>query len=449
MSGSDLLEIASRVAAQAKSGEQIEAYVARSRDTSVRAFEGEVESLSQADDEGVGVRVIVDHRQGFAWAGSLDEDVITDTLQEARDNATFATPDEFLALAEPDGVTAADLDLWSDELAGFPTDRKVELALELERRVRAGDPRIRQVPNAGYGDGSIEAAVASSNGIAVSYRRTGCSVSAYALAGEGDETMSGGGYSVGRGPGDLDLDRASADAVMRATRLLGAKKPASARVTVVFDPDIASDVLSILAGTLNGEAVLKGRSLFADRVGEDVSVANLTLTDDPTNPLAYAASAYDAEGLATRRNVLIENGVLQGFLYDSYAGRRAGVASTGSAVRGGFKSGPGTGARAISLNPGTLTQDEILKRVGTGLFVQSVTGLHSGVNPVSGDFSVGAEGLMIRNGVFAEPVREITIASTLQRMLKEVVAIGADIEWLPGIAAGMTLAIADISMSGA
>src|SRR5439155_22854088 len=116
----------------------------------------------------------------------------------------------------------------------------------------------------------------------------------------------------------------------------------------------------------------------------------------------YAASAYDAEGLATRRNVLIANGVLKGFLYDSYAGRRAGVPSTGSAVRGGFKSGPGTGARAIALDPGTLTQDEILTQVGMGLFVQSVTGLHSGVNPVSGDFSVGAGGLVSSNGVLAE-----------------------------------------------
>lgn len=443
-----LLDIASGIAAGANPGEQVEVYAARSRDTAVRAFDGEIESLSQAEDEGVGIRVIIDHRQGFAWAGSLDPDVIAETLQEARDNAAFATPDEFLALADPDGVPAAELDLWSDELAEFPTERKVELAIELEKRVRSGDPRIRQVPNASYGDASLEAAVASSNGIATSYRRTGCSVSAYALAGDGDETMSGGGYSVGRSPSQLDLERAGSDAIMRATRLLGAKKPDSARVTVVFDPEIASDVLSILAGTLNGEAVLKGRSLFADRVGEDVSVPTLTLVDDPTNPLAYAAAAYDSEGLACRRNVLIENGVLQGFLYDSYAGRRAGKASTGSAVRGGFKSGPGPGARAISINPGALSQAEILRQVGTGLFVQSVTGLHSGVNPVSGDFSVGAEGLMIRDGALAEPVREITIASTLQRMLKEVVAVGNDIEWLPGIAAGMTLAIADISMSG-
>src|SRR5207248_3954865 len=227
--------------------------------------------------------------------------------------------------------------------------------------------------------------------------------------------------------------------IERSTRMLGARKPPSRHLTVVLDPDVTSTVLSILAGTLNGESVLKGRSLFAERVGEDVSVPAMTLDDDPTNPLAYAAAVFDAEGLACRRNVLIENGVLQGFLYNTYAGRRAGRASTGSAVRGGFKSAPGVGARAVSVVPGSLSPEEILALVGNGLLVQSVTGVHSGVNPVSGDFSVGAEGLMIRDGTLAEPVREMTIASTLQRMLKEVVAIGNDLEWLPGSAAGLTL----------
>jgi PmbA protein len=125
------------------------------------------------------------------------------------------------------------------------------------------------------------------------------------------------------------------------------------------------------------------------------------------------------------------------------------VASTGSAVRGGFKGGPGPGARAVTLTPGTLTQKEVLALVGDGLLVQAVTGVHSGVNPVSGDFSVGAEGVMVRGGALAEPVREITVASTLQRMLQSVVAVGGDVEWLPGSAAGLTLAIAEVSMSGA
>jgi PmbA protein len=184
-------------------------------------------------------------------------------------------------------------------------------------------------------------------------------------------------------------------------------------------------------------------------MGEEVAAPTLTLVEDPTDPDAYGAAAYDGEGLATRRNVLVSDGVLRSFVYNTYAGRRAGVASTGSAVRGGFKSAPGVGCRALSLSPGTESQEEILARVGSGLLVQSVTGVHSGVNAVSGDFSVGAEGLLFRDGALAEPVREVTIASTLQRMLRDVVAVGNDLEWLPGSAAGVTLAIADMTMSGA
>jgi PmbA protein len=445
----ELLALAARVAEWARDGEQVEAYVSRRRDTEVKVFGGGVESLSSAESQGVGIRVVTGARQGFAYAGTLDDDVVAETLGEARDNASFATVDDDLGLAEPDGVAAPDLDLWRDELAAFPTSSRVEQALELERRVRAGDPRIRQVESAYWGDSAVEMAVASSTGIASTARRTSCYVSAEAIAGEADDTQTGGGYSVGRRPQDIDLDKAARDAVERATRLLGARKPRSRRITVIFEPRITATLLAILAGTLNGEAVLKGRSLFADRVGEGVSVPNLTLVDDPTDPDAYGASRYDAEGLACRRNVLISDGVLQGFLYNTYAGRRAGAASTGSAVRAGFKSGPGVGARALSIVPGKASAAEIMAEVGEGLLVQSVTGVHSGVNPVSGDFSVGAEGMMIRNGSPAEPVREVTIASTLQRMLHEVVAIGGDLERLPSSAAGLTLAIADVSMSGA
>ncbi|MDP9389781.1 MAG: TldD/PmbA family protein [Actinomycetota bacterium] len=443
-----LLDLARRVAGWARDGEQVEAYVARSRDTDVVVYDGEVESLSSATSEGVGVRVVADGRQGFAYAGSLDEQVVAETLAEARDNAAFGTPDEHLGLAVPDGVAPTDLDLWREELLELPTDAKVAMALELERRVKGGDARIRSVESANYGDGAVEAAVATSTGIAAASRRTGCYVSAYALAGDGDETQTGGGFSVRRSPAELDVEEAGADAVERATRLLGARKPPSARLAVVFDPRVTTTLLSILGGTLSGEAVLKGRSLFANRLGEEVAHTGVTLVDDPTDARAYGAAAFDAEGLACRRNVLVSEGVLGRFLYNTHAGRRAGVASTASAVRGGFKTTPGVGCRALSLLPGERSQEEIVALVGDGLLVQSVTGVHSGVNPVSGDFSVGAEGLMIRGGALAEPVREVTVASTIQRMLLDVVAVGNDLEWLPGSAAGVTVVVADMSMSG-
>lgn len=444
----DLLELAVRVAGWAREGEQVEAYVARGHDTDIRIFAGEVESLSSADSAGIGVRVIAGERQGFAYAGSLDEEVVAETLAEARDNAWFASPDPHVGLASPDGVQAARLELWSEALASFPTDEKVRAALELERAVRGGDSRIRQVESATWGDAALESAVATNTGISARTRRTACYLSAYAVAGEGVDSQTGVGYTVGRSPSELDPAKASSDAVERATRLLGATKPASAHLTVVLEPRITASLLSVLGGTLDGESVLKGRSLFAQRIGESVSAPGVTLVDDPTEPDAWGATSYDAEGLATRRNVLIAEGVLQGFLYDTYSARRAQRRSTASAVRAGFKSAPGSGARALSLVPGDLESSGVLAAAGDGLLVQSVSGIHSGVNPVSGDFSVGAEGMLIRGGEIASPVREITIASTIQRMLQGVIAIGSDLEHLPSSASGVSLAIAEVSMSG-
>jgi PmbA protein len=448
MSDTDLLQLAERVVGWARDGEQVEAYVARGRETEIRVYGGEVESLSSAESAGIGIRVVTGSRQGFAYAGSLDPDVVAETVEEARDNAGFASPDDWVGLAVPDGVPPVDLDLWRDDLATYPTDVKVARALELERAVRAGDPRIRSVETAEWGDAAVQSAVATSTGIRAASQRTACYLSAYAIAGEAADTQTGAGYSVGRSPDDLDLEKAASDAVRRATRLLGAVKPKSDHLTVVFEPEITATLLSIIGGTLDGEAVLKGRSLFTDRLGEEVSVGGLTLVDDPTDPDAYGATRFDAEGLATRRNVLIEGGVLRKFLYNTYSARRAGTVSTASAVRAGFKSGPGTGARALMVVPGTQSPAEILAQVGDGLLVQSVSGVHSGVNPVSGDFSVGAEGVLIRGGELAGPVREFTIASTIQRILGDIVAVGDDLQRLPSSAAGLTLAVADVSMSG-
>jgi PmbA protein len=461
----DLLALATSIVDQARPGEGLEAYVVRGTDTEIRAYDGEVESLTSADSSGVGIRVLHDEssaagpdgggsndapgrRVGFAWAGSLDPEVVAATLADARDNARFATPDPYVVLAEPDGVAAVELDLWDDSVASTPMEKKVEMAIELERATRAADPGVRQVSSADYSDSRSELALASTSGIASSRRRTTAFLSVDAIAGEGADTQTGSGFSVGRGPGDLVPDEAMDEAVLRAIRMLGSSKAKSGRCTVVFDPRVVSTLLALVSSAVSGEAVVKGRSFFAGRIGESVAAPDVTLVDDPTDARAFGAASYDAEGLACRRNVLISGGVLRMFVYDTVSGRRAGTASTGSAVRGGFAGTPGAGCRALVLSPGHSNADEILAQVGDGLYVQSVSGIHSGVNPVSGDFSVGAEGLMIEGGALGQPVREVTVASTLQRMLQSIVAIGGDVRWLPGTAAGQTLAIAEMSLSG-
>lgn len=450
----ELLDLAQSVVAQARPGEGMEVYVTRGTETEVRAYEGEVESLTSADSSGVGIRLVLGDADGagsqvgFAWAGSLEPEVIAATLADARDNARFATPDPDVVLAVPDGVEAVELDQWDDGVSNTPMEKKVALAIELERATRAADPRVRQVSSADYSDSRVEVALASTTGITSSRRRTSASLSVDAIVGEGAETQTGGGFSVGRGPADLVPGEAMDEAVLRATRMLGAQKPRSAHCTVVFDPRVVSTLLGVIASALSGEAVVKGRSFFAGRIGETIAAGGITLVDDPTDFRAYGASSHDGEGLACRRNVLISEGVLRMFVYDTVSARRAGAVSTGSAVRGGFAGTPGAGCRALVLSPGTKGPDEILATIGEGLYVQSISGIHSGVNTVSGDFSVGAEGLMIEGGKLGQPVREVTVASTLQRMLQSVVEIGADLRWLPGVAAGQTLAVADMALSG-
>jgi PmbA protein len=443
----DLHDVAQRIVARAKGDEQIEAIVVHERSTDVRAYDGEIESLSSAETLGVGIRVVVDGRQGFAWAGTLDEAVIDETLADARDNVAFATRDEYVGLAVPDGVPVPELDLYSDELVALPTARKVDLALELERATRAGDPRMIGVESADYSDAITEAAIATSTGIDRSSRESSCWVSVYSLAADGDDTTTGFGFSVGRAPATLDVARAARDACERATRMLGATKPKTDRLTVVLDPWVSAQLLGIIGATLTGDAVIKGRSLFANRLGDEVAAPFITFVDDPTDPAAFGATDFDGEGLAARRTPLITNGVLQGFLHNTYTARRMGVPSTASAVRGP-KSTPSVGVHAAVLTPGTQTRAQLIAGVDHGVLIQEVSGLHSGVNPVSGDFSTGAEGMLIRNGALGAPVREFTIASTIQRLLHDVVAVGNDTEWFPMSAAGVTLVIRDVTMSG-
>lgn len=443
----ELLAVADRVVAMAAPGEQVEAVVVRGVDTEIKVYGGEVESLSSAQSQGVGIRVVVDGRQGFAYAGTLDEAVIAETLAEARDNAGFATRDEYVGLAEPDGVAIEELDLFRSSMNAVHPDEKVALAIELERAVLAADPRISGIESAEYADGVSEAAVATTTGIRSVGRETSCYVATYAMATEGDDTQTGFGFSVGRELADLDPAAAAAEAAERATRMLGAVKPPTGRLTVVLDPWVTAQFLGLFGYTLNGDAVAKGRSLFADRLGEAVASPLVTLIDDPTDIRAMTATDTDGEGLATRRNVLVRDGVLEMFVHNAYSARRAGTVSTGNAVRG-FKSTPSVDCLFLSLQPGTSDPAQLIAGIDDGVLVQEVSGLHSGVNPVSGDFSTGAEGLRIRGGEVAEPVREFTIASTLQKMLHDVQAVGNDLQFLPMNAAGVSLVVADVTLSG-
>lgn len=443
-----LSALARGIAGQAVGREQIDVTISQGRSTNVKVYGGAVESFTSAETYAIGVRVIDEGRVGFATAGSLEPDVVAATVTDARDNAGFAQVDPHVALAEPDGVEAPTQDLWSDAIVDLDPDTRIERALELERLVLGEHPSVKGVRTVSWHDSASMFAYAASNGLHATERGCAASMSVNALIEDGERTQSGSAGDVARNLDRLDAADIARRAVDRGVRMRGSTKPQSAKVALVFEPRMAVTFWNLICSMLDGESVSKGRSPFAERRGELVGSPLINIVDDPTRSESMAAGSFDGEGLATRPNELFRAGVLDRFLHNSITARRMGSRSTGSAVRGA-RSLPTVGAQALVVEPGTGSLEDLIASVPHGIFVNSLTGLHSGVNPVSGDFSVGADGLMIRDGELAEPVNELTLASTLQRMLLNVVAIGSDSEWLPSGDFCSSLVIDDMSMGAA
>jgi PmbA protein len=449
---SDLLDLASRVVGWAGDGEGVEAFAVHSVDTSVTAFDGEVESLSSSETRGVGVRVVVDGRMGFASTSDVTEDGLAYALSEARSNALLGTPDAGNVLPLPAAYEPVP-SIHVPGLESVPAADKVAAALELERATRAAHPLVSAVDSATYGDSRSSVAIASTTGVAAEYSRTDVYAYVAALARTADDTQTGLGLTQGRSFDALDLTHAATEAATRAARLIGARKPPTARVPVVFDPLVTASFLGVLASALTAEAVQKGRSLFAEQVGEAVAQSWLSLVDDGRLAEGPAAAPFDDEGVPTRRTEVIADGVLRGFLHNTETAARGadGAMSTGNASRAGFNASPGVAPSNLFLDGTTVPQTEVLARGEGGLYVQDVSGLHSGTNAVSGEFSVGATGLWIRGGALDEPVREVTVSSTLLEILLGIAALGSDRRFFPfgGSFAGATALVAEMTVAGA
>ena len=442
-------QLAARVLEWADSDESVEVVISSTDETELRVYEQQVESFSSASTAGVGIRVIADQRVGFAHCAAIGVADLEETLRQARENARFGSRDPHAVLAEPDGVVPVDFVAVSTALSQVPVEDKIDRALALEARALALDPRI-SIESCDYGDAFGVSAVASTAGILASTEESVASLSLYCLATDDTETTTGFGFDWSVGFDDIDIDQIAADAVQRAVEMFGARPISSRRMTVVFDPWVTSQFLGVLGQAFSGSEVVRGRSLFGGRVGELVAGANVNLVDDPTDVRWFGASKIDGEGIATRRVRLISDGALEGFVFDASSASASGPPqrSTGSALRAGYRSSPVAGTQSLVLEGGSGDLASLSGSVGDAILVREVQGLHSGVNPISGDFSTGIEGRMIRNGQLAEPIREVTMASTLQAMLLDVRAVGADHVAVPGDAVGCTLVVDNVSISG-
>lgn len=436
-------------AALAAGAVEAEAYASRDRGREVRAHGGEVESLTAATQSGIGIRAWIGHRVGYAYGTDLSAAGVTAIAARAAVAAEIADEDEFAAPPRPAPVEGlAGLD--DPSLAEWSTARVAELALTVERAALAADPRIAGVETAVYADSAERVSIVSSTGVAGEYETSTCFAYLQALA-EGDGGRETGlGFGLARGPGGLQPEAIGAEGAARAVAMIGASKPNSRSCPVVLDPTVAASFAGLIGGALGAGAVQRGRSPFAGRLGEELASGAFALHDDGRDPAGAASAPFDGEGVPRRRTALIEGGRLRSYLFDTYTANREGGDSTGSAARHGYRSLPSVSASNLVVGPGSLSEPELLAEAGDGVYVTDVAGLHSGVNPVTGVFSVGASGRAIRDGELAEPVREFTIAGDLVSMLGGVRAAGAEARWVPfgGSVSTPPLLIGAMAISG-
>ena len=437
-------------AAQAAGAVDAEAFASEEATREVRVHGGEVESLTAATGRGVGVRAWIGTRVGYGFGTDLSEEGIAAIGARAAAAARAADEDEFAGPPSGDGEAPELPGLSDPSLGEWSTARVVELALAIERSARESDSRVVGVEQAVYVDSADRVAIHGSTGLAGRFEATSCYGYLQALAEGRGGRETGLGFGLARGPAGLDPAAIGREGAERATEMIDSGKPASRACPVVLDPTVAASFVGLLGGAIGADSVQRGRSPLAGQVGESVAGQAFVLDDDGLDPEGFGSAPIDGEGVPHRRTSLVRAGELQTYLYDTYTARRGGTASTGNAGRSGYRARPSVSATNLIVTPGSLDFAGLLGEAGEGIFVTDVAGLHSGVNPVSGVFSVGASGRAIRGGELAEPLREFTIASDLISMLRSVRAVGATPRWVPfgGSVSTPPLLIAEMAISG-
>lgn len=390
---------------------------------------GEVETLKQSSDQGLGLRVLIDGKQASVSGSELRRDTVISLLDEAIELAKATSPDDTAGLPEPAELATSipDLDLYDEAIEQLPTEEKIELALRAERAAKNYSDQIINFDGGGFDSASGTAILANSLGFAGAYSSTSCSLVAVPVAGENGKMQRDYWYDVRRKLSELNTpEDIGVTAARRTLRKLGARSVPTQSVPVVFEPNIARDLVADIFSAVSGESISRKSSFLVGQLGERVASERLTVVDDGQMPIGLGSRPFDGEGLPTRRTVVINHGVLESYLLNTYTARKLGLKSTGNAGRG-LVGAPTVEAGNMYVEPGSHSPEEIIKSVNKGFYVTEVIGF--GVNIVTGDYSRSASGIWIENGELTFPVQGVTIAGNLKEMLNAVEMIGNDLDF--------------------
>lgn len=407
---------------------------------------GEIEKLQQAREKHLGLRVFVGERSAVTSSADFSRQSLEKLAADTCGLARVLAPDSFAGLPQ-DAPQRPDfeLDLFDPEVAALTPERAIAFAQEAEAAARDTDARIVNSEGAHCSASSGRMVYASSAGFRGGYDSSSISLWTVPVAAENGTMQRDHWFSARRRLAEIESPAAiGRKAAERALRRLNARQVKTCEVPVVFDPQMASSVLGHLAAAVSGDAVFRGVSFLAGKLGQRIASELVTVVDDGRLDKGLGSKPFDGEGLPTRRTVVVENGRLMSYICDTYAGRKLGLASTGNASRS-VGGAPHSSPTNFVLQPGTTTPDEIIKSVKAGLYVTELIGF--GVNGTTGDYSRGASGMWIENGELTYPVEQITIAGNLLAMYDAIEVVGDDLDLRRAVVAP-TLKIAKMTVAG-
>ena len=426
---------------------QGEVFLRAAQSGSVEIKDGVIDNVVARGERGVGIRVLDEQRLGFAYTSDLTAEGIRACADTARRMSGVTEADDDLALATRP-IDDADLDIYQAGLVDRALADRGAVALAIEQAARATDPRVTQFRKTTYSDSESTTMIATTSGVRGSYRESYCGAMTSAVATQDGERQIGYHGEAGRRFTDLDPRRVGERAAQRAVEKLGAKPLATQKLPVVLDPWMSMDLLRAIGPLFSADNVLKGRSLFANKVGSRVASERVTIVDDARRPRGLRSAPFDGEGVATTTRTLVDKGVLQGYLTSLKTARKLGVEPTGNARRGGYGSPSRVGTSNLYIDAGTDDAAAIARSLDRALAITSLLNLHT-IDPVSGEFSLGATARYLERGVGIHPVQGITIAGNLTQLLGAIVAVGTDLVFGPGGLGSPTVVISELSIGGA
>jgi PmbA protein len=407
----------------------------------------ELENLKEAGSRAAGLRIVRGQRTGSSYTSDLSAEGIELLVASAIELADVTTDDPHAGLPEPEelGAIAGDLDLFSADVDTLDTEGRIALARRAEEAALSADARITNSEGASFDSFAGRHIFANSRGFAGDYRSSSCSLSVVPVAKDGESMERDFWYHSSRSLARLEPpEQIGRTAAARALRRLNPVKVATQKVPVVFEPRVAASLAENLFEAVHGMLIYRHESFLAGKLGEQVASEKFSLVDDATIPGGFGTSPFDDEGVASRRTVVLERGVLKSYLLNTYAARKLGMKTTGNASRG-LTGNAGIGHGNFFVENGVLSPERIIAGITDGFYVTELIGM--GVNIVTGDYSRGAVGLWIRNGELAFAVSEVTIAGKLQDMLMGVDEVGNDLEFRGSVAAP-TLKIGEMTVGG-